>query len=643
MLQTLRTRGASFTHELVGAPVGRWASTARRWATWFPPASSPPTGSVDFALSFVAPDPFPPIRRTAARRSPAAGGFGATRLDRGDIIDHLRAGTLPARARADDPLGFASGALEFRLQVGARDSQSVSVLVPLRAGTPDVAVAAGDVDGLERQVAQRWAASLRPLEIDLPPSARDVVETLDAQLAWILVNRDGPSIQPGSRSYDRSWIRDGSLTSSALLRLGHADEVRHFIEWFAAFQYEDGKVPCCADARGPDPVTENDSHGQLIYTIAEYHRFTGDRAFVARLWPRVVRAIFHLDAQRAQRRTAEWRAPDKRRYFGLLLPSISHEGYPNPMHSYWDDFFAYRGYADAVYLAGVLGKSGEQTRFAASRDTFTRDLAASVRATMEEKRIDYVPGCAELGDFDATSTTVALAPTAAADVLPDEAVRRTFERYWRFFDERRSGRAKWDAFTPYEVRTIGSFVRLGWRDRANAALRYFLAHRRTAGWRQWSEVEHRDLRAPRFLGDIPHTWVGSDYVRSVLDLFAYDRPADSAWVVARGVPLAWAREAEGLRVSGLATPFGTFGYRMRAFADRVEVAIDGGFRPPPGGVVVEPPGDRPFASASIDGEAARLEDGRVTVRVLPAKVVFRYGRSPNPGAPYGAGTASGKE
>jgi hypothetical protein len=115
--------------------------------------------------------------------------------------------------------------------------------------------------------------------------------------------------------------------------------------------------------------------------VAEYYRYTGHAAMVDRMWPRIAAAIAHMDSLRAERRTAEWRAPEKRRYFGLLLPSISHEGYANPMHSYWDDFFAYRGYVDAAYLAGVSGREPERVRIAASRDTFAHDLAASVAAT----------------------------------------------------------------------------------------------------------------------------------------------------------------------------------------------------------------------------------------------------------------------
>ncbi|MBK7367766.1 MAG: hypothetical protein IPJ04_07570 [Candidatus Eisenbacteria bacterium] len=106
----------------------------------------------------------------------------------------------------------------------------------------------------------------------------------------MLVNRDGPAIQHGTRSYARSWIRDGSLTSSALLRLGETGAVRDFLRWFAPNQYANGKVPCCVDHRGADPVPEHDSHGELIYLITEFYRYTGDRAFADSLWPHVVAA-----------------------------------------------------------------------------------------------------------------------------------------------------------------------------------------------------------------------------------------------------------------------------------------------------------------------------------------------------------------
>ncbi len=539
--------------------------------------------------------------------------FGAATMDQGDIVEFLRRGRLPGNLRVEDRKGFASAAFAFDLRLPAKGEHTVELLVPLKPVPGPL-----HDRGLPRPMAEPSPA---PVEIDLP-AAPDVAATLQAQVGWILVNRDGPALQPGSRSYGRSWIRDGSLTSSALLRMGYPEPVREFIEWFAPFQYENGKVPCCASERGPDPVTENDSHGQFIWMVAEYYRFTGDRPLAERMWPRVVAAVAHLDSLRGERRTAEWRAPDKRRYFGLLLPSISHEGYPNPMHSYWDDFFGYRGYQDAVFLAEVLGRERERTRFTAARDTFARDLAASIATARREKNVSYVPGCAELGDFDATSTTVALTPTGAADLLDDSALRNTFDRYWTFFRDRRDGRLDWDGFTPYEVRVIGSFARLGWRDRANQALTYFLGRRRPPGWRQWAEVEYREPRAPRFLGDLPHTWVGSDFVRSVLDMLAYERGRDSSLVLAAGVPFAWI-ERDSLRVRGLRTIHGPLSYTLRTRGDAVEVKIDSGLRVPPGGIVVQPPSRRSLRIAAVDGASAEVVDGAVVVRSVPARIEMR--------------------
>jgi hypothetical protein len=234
------------------------------------------------------------------------------------------------------------------------------------------------------------------------------------------------------------------------------------------------------DRRGADPVPEHDSSGEFIFLVAEVWRHTGDREQLQRMWPRVAAAAGYLDGLRRQRRTAEWRTPDRREFFGLLPPSISHEGYSaKPMHSYWDDFFTLRGFRDAAALAADLGLDDERSRLTAIGDEFAVDLRASIAAAMARHGVDYVPGCADLGDFDATSTTIALTPTGGAALAPPGAIARTFEKYWEFFVDRRDG-GQWDAMTPYETRTIGAFVRLGWRDRAHELVDYFLSLRRPA-------------------------------------------------------------------------------------------------------------------------------------------------------------------
>ncbi|MEP7028316.1 MAG: discoidin domain-containing protein, partial [Candidatus Eisenbacteria bacterium] len=560
--------------------------------------------------------------------SRAPDAFGAATFDQGDAVAaYLRAGVTPPADSVSDASGHASAAALWKFDLLPGENLTVELTIPMSPPDPDMPPVRPVPFDLNRELtAFAWRGRQGNVGIELPLSAGEVVRTLRAQLAWARVNRDGPALQPGSRSYERSWIRDGALSSAAFLRMGQPDVARAFARWFAPYVPADGAVPCCVDRRGPDPTPEHDSHGEFIYLVAEIFRATGDRAFAEELWPAAERAANHIDALREQRRTAEWRTPENAPFFGLLPPSISHEGYSaKPMHSYWDDFFALKGLKDATFLAGALGHRAEAAHFAASRDTFASDLGRSIRAAMAVHAIDFVPGSADLGDFDATSTTIGLDPVDAETVLPPGALEATFERYWDFFRKRRDGIETWDAYTPYELRAVGAFARLGWRERAYEALSWFLRHRRPPEFRAFTEVVGRDTRQPRFIGDEPHSWVGTDYVRSVLDMLAFTRGAAGALVVAAGVPRAWAEQAPGVRVSRMPTPFGSFGYSLRVENGIATCALDGWLRVPPGGIEVAPPaGDAPYRSVRVNGRPAKLTaDGRVVVRQVPAEIVFR--------------------
>ena len=273
-----------------------------------------------------------------------------------------------------------------------------------------------------------------------------------------------------------------------------------------------------------------------------------------------------------------------------------------------------------------MGDETRAAKLAALRDAFRKTLHASIRRAMAQHAIDYLPGSAELGDFDPTSTSIALAPGGELEHLPAPALARTFDRYWAEFEARRRGDTDWDEYSPYELRNVGAFVRLGEKQRALELLDYCLADRRPRGWNEWTEVVWRDPGAPRFIGDMPHTWVGSDFIRSVRTMFAYERESDQALVLGAGLPAAWVATEHGVSVKRLPTHHGVLDLSVRAeSADAVRVRVSGDLDVPPGGLVVTSPLARPLRKVTVNGRslAAHAADSAV-VREFPADVRLEY-------------------
>ncbi len=560
--------------------------------------------------------------------------FGAASFDEGPVTDYLLEEKLPLRTEINDPFGYASGALRYSIELPPQGAAEVYVAVPFGRvrtleGIEDGAAEPGA--HFERQLAETrafWTRTLNRVEFTLPAEAEKIGKSLKSTLAYILINRDGPAIQPGSRNYARSWIRDGALTSSALLEMGFTAEARAFIDWYARFQFADGKVPCCVDHRGADPVAEHDSHGELIYALGEYYRYTRDVGFLSQLWPHVVKAVDYIAALRETRLTPGYEKGKGRAYRGLLHESISHEGYAaHPVHSYWDDFLALRGLKDAAALAAALGDDERAVRYRTLRDDFGADLYASISATMDMHRIDFIPASVELGDFDPPSTAIAVAPVGEMHRLPAAALNRTFERYYRYFTDRRDERIAWSNYSPYELRVVEPLVRLGLKDRALEVLNYLLEAQRPPAWNQWPEIVERDRLAPKFLGDLPHTWVGSIFVRAVRSFFAYERESDGTLVIGAGLPEAWVRE--GVGVKRLPTYYGSLSLSFQGDGpDRVRLRLSGDVVLPAGKLIVQSPFARPLKAVTVNGNPLSAHgDPEVAIPEFPAEVVLDYGAS----------------
>jgi hypothetical protein len=522
-------------------------------------------------------------------------GFGAMRFDEGFMASVLLAGKLPGSTETHDPFGFATGALDFALSLQAHQvcERVVSCTSLAAAGS----IGESAFDWRSRLPVSQWAGH---------GWIKDAIHAALTATAHILVTRSGPALQPGPRRYTRSWIRDGAMMSAALLRMGHTEEVREFIRWYAPHQREDGFVPCCVDSEGTDWLVEHDSHGQLLALIADTYRFTADDQFLRESWAFVDKAVGCIERLLGQD--------------GLLPISVSHEGYlAQPVHSYWDDFWALRGLRDAVALAQALGRHDAAQRWQVLTTRFASSLFVSIEATRAQRKLDFIPGSIEWADFDPTATANALYLHDVPDGLNRKAVDRTFDKYLADWRSKRSGAVASASYTPYEIRIIGALVRLGRRDAALELLRFFLSDCRPPPWNQWPEIAWRDHQAPAHIGDLPHTWIAAEYVLAVRSLIAYEREIDQCLVLAAGLAPEWI-EGTGVKVHRMPTLYGNLSYSLRRIdSQTLRFEIGGGIT---GKLVLRPPLVAPLRSVMVNGSACTsFDEESVTVLDTPAEVI----------------------
>jgi|LSQX01.3.fsa_nt_gb hypothetical protein len=557
-------------------------------------------------------------------------GFSAIGFDDGSPVGFLRQGIIPEQKAVSDPKGLASGLLKYSIRLQPGELTEFFLVVPFYDQQRDPLMLGNEKIREEFQKTNKfWEDKIDLIRFNLPQSAEKILDTYRSNLVYILINRDEAGIQPGSRSYERSWIRDGSLTSSALLKAGIVEEVRDFIQWYAPYQFENGKVPCVVDFRGPDPVPEHDSHGQLIYLIREYFNFTQDTAFLRRLNPNVLSAVNYIESLVQERSTDYFKygIDSIRAYYGIVPESISHEGYSEkPMHSYWDNFFILKGLKDAVEIQRILGNEEALEYTTGIRDTFTTNLYNSLRLAMKTRGIDYIPGCVELGDFDPTSTTIALSPCNELKKLPKPEVYNTFERYYEFFKSRRDGTREWVNYTPYENRLIGSFIILDQPERAHDLIDFFLDDQRPQGWHHWAEVVWKDYRNPSFIGDMPHTWVGSDFLNAVRSMFVYENELDELLVLAPALYQDWIDAPEGMSVENLPTYFGHLSYAIQKAEGHYVFSIFGDLELPSNGLEIRNfnQSKKPVRVIINGEESLDFSESKIRVSEFPAEVVIYY-------------------
>ncbi len=552
--------------------------------------------------------------------------FGATGVPEGDILNHLKTGEVPAKETFHDEGGNASAALEYAFDLPAQGKITHVLAIPLYPESPVVATLEQTAQLLQSTI-RDWEQRLQRMPFQVPDN--EMNDSLRAGLAHILVNRDGPAIQPGSRAYEAAWMRDGALTASALLKLGFDREVRQFLEWYETFQYDDGRIPAIViiGRNEVNPVLELDSQGEWVAAVLEYYRFTHDKAFLKARWPSVLRALSYLAKSRAKEAEAlKANTHDPQRYAGLLPQSVSHEGYyPEPgNHSYWDNFWALKGWKDAGIMARELGETNRLVHIQKEEASLREALYASIAVAMDWHQIEYIAGCAELGDFDPSSTAIAIVACDELEQLPQPALSNTFERYWQVLQQRQTPGWR-GSFSPYEIRIAQAFQMMGDPARAKQVLDYLMKTQRPSGWRQWPEAVYFPEDQGGYIGDMPHTWVASGLICTLRAMFLQEFARPAELELAGGIPPEWSRQ--GVAIEDAPTWWGALSYSLKRQGNRIELKADGKCQPPKG-FVVRLPEAEPIQAVLLNGKVhPTWTQKEIRFQNLPAHLVIDYERA----------------
>ncbi len=548
--------------------------------------------------------------------------FGTEEFRFGDIVHTFEGGAMPEHGPGADARGLLSGAFAYEYDIGPGESFDVIVAMPLHdrrrhlddflalgRELPEGNTAAFDIH--REAMRQFWKARLGPVALELPNE--QLANTVRSQIAYILINMAGNAIQPGARNYNRTWIRDGSITAAALMRMGLIEDARVFLEWYAKRVTDEGLVPPILNNDGTvytgwGSNFEYDSQGQFVYIMTEYHRMTQDDEFLARHFDAIVRALQFQQALREQTLTPDYMAHEeaRERFVGILPKSISHEGYDPPRHSYWDNFWALRGWQDGAYAARLMDRDDIAAWALEQYALLKEGVLKTIQATVEFKNIDFIPGASDLGDFDATSTAIAFEPCRVAHILPSDLLQNTFDMYYDNLMERFE--PDWSGqYTPYEARSIQALVELGQRDRANVLLDYLLECRRPPQWNHLGEVVLAGYRVGGYIGDMPHTWVGSDLVNSVRGMLVTER--DRRLVLLAGVTGDWFASSAPVRVRNLPTHFGVLDLSASMVGAELTVELAGTVKRLDG-MTLRWPRDAAPVDVLVDGEPWTDYDAR---------------------------------
>jgi len=405
-----------------------------------------------------------------------------------------------------------------------------------------------------------------------------------------LIASDHGQMRGGEGFYDQFYLRDAANQLMALEEAGHIEMARNAIKYFLQRQRADGRF-----AGGGNQGGQFDANGQTQWMLWQFYKITGDRAFLAKVYPNMLRATrWTMKARRVEAKNS--------RYAGMLQRA------PSDGEGLWGararrvvgyDLWNLRGITCTADASRILGKD-EAGELAGEVKAYRADIDAVSKKT----GVSYFPPMWDGGGRH-WGNTETLWPTPLFDrddprvIALVDHVRNDWGGGYvegTILLPMRPWQKKTWALHPYmgSYTTMADLIR-GRHEKVVEDFYWYLLHSTAA--HAFPEGIFADKREA-WWNTIPHVTGACNYVFMLRHMLIHEAGDDLHLL--KAVPDWWLNEGQEIKVERAPTHFGEVNLVIRGKKDGIEVKFDQPKRSKPRKIVLHLPESRPLIG-KLDG------------------------------------------
>jgi hypothetical protein len=434
------------------------------------------------------------------------------------------------------------------------------------------------------RTAEYWqGVADRAAHIEVP--CRKANEALLAAHVCQLIAGDHGEVHGGEDFYDIFYPRDGAYQVMELEEAGLSEAAAKAVEHYLKCQDDEGRF-----RGGGNQGKQLDANGQSVWTLWQYCKITGDRAFLERVYPRMLRAV---------RWTMKARRATPVPYTGVLhaAPADGECLWEAKNHIVGYDLWNLRGMLCTADAAKMLGKTDDAEELLAEAAAYRKDIDAA----WEKTGLPHFPPSWEK-DGTHWGNTETLWPTELFErddprvAALSRHVRKEFAGGFVEGTIQWKGRGNVEAIHPYmgAYTTMTDLIR-GRHEQVVEDFYWYLLHS-TAAHAFPEGIYYKKRMA--WSHTIPHVTGACNYAIMLRHMLVHEAGDELHLLTA--VPDWWLGDGKEICVKRLPTHFGMMELTVRGTRQGVQVEIDPPKRNPPKRIVLTLPESRPLVG-SLDG------------------------------------------